>query len=91
MPRDIGSFEAWIVFSGPSGRVSGGLVRTLIRAFISTPVSRNIPGADCVYGGDGPMQMSQGRVVRWDTDQLTRIDCAVSKTRLLLQQAMPAN
>jgi len=87
VPRDIGSFEAWIVFSGPSGRVSGGVVRTLIRAFISTPLSRNIPGADCVYGGDGPMQMGQGRVVRWDTDQLTRIDRAVSKTRLLLQQA----
>ena len=33
------------------------------------------------------MQMGQGRVVRWDTDQLTRIDRAVSKTRLLLQQA----
>ena len=27
VPRDIGSFEAWIVFSGPSGRVSGGVVR----------------------------------------------------------------
>ena len=53
-------------------RVSGGVVRTLIRAFISTPLSRYIPGADCMYGGDSPMQMGQGRVVLFATNPAYR-------------------
>jgi hypothetical protein len=87
VPRDIGSWEAWLMLGGPSGRFSGGVQRALIRAFINTRLGRNVPGVDCVYGGDGPMEMSQGRVVRWDTERLTRIDRPVSKTRRVLQQA----
>jgi nitrite reductase/ring-hydroxylating ferredoxin subunit len=87
VPRDIGSWEGWLMLDGPSGHLSGGVVRALMRAFISTPLGRNTPGVDCMHGGDVPMQMGQGRVVRWDTDQLTRNDRAVSKTRRLLQQA----
>jgi phenylpropionate dioxygenase-like ring-hydroxylating dioxygenase large terminal subunit len=86
VPRDIGSFEGWLILGAPRGRRNAA-VRALMRHSFGTPLMRNVLGADCIYGGDGPMQLGQGRIVRWDTERLTRTDRGVSKTRRLLQQA----
>lgn len=84
VPRDIGSFEGWLIIGAPEGR------RFSAVQLISTmcgPLMRNTPGADCIYGGDGPMQLSQGRIARWDLDHLARTDRAIVKARRLFQQA----
>ena len=49
-----------------------------------------IPGTSCFYGGDAPMQMSQGRVPRWDAERLARTDRAVVKVRQMMQEAHAA-
>ena len=41
----------------------------------------------CFVGGDAPMQMSQGRVVRWDQEKLARTDRAVLKVRQMMKDA----
>jgi phenylpropionate dioxygenase-like ring-hydroxylating dioxygenase large terminal subunit len=84
VPRDIGSFEGWLMIGASAGRRFNAV--QLISTMFG-PLMRNTPGADCIYGGDGPIQMSQGRIVRWDQDHLTRTDRAIVKARRLFERA----
>lgn len=92
VPRDIGSFTVWMmmgqeVSSNPlrrfvETRLSATMVRSLFRQSLgpSTLIS-------CLLAGDAPIQQSQGRVVRWDLDRLTRGDKAVTQARRMMQAA----
>lgn len=91
VPRDVGNFTLWFMMGIPR---SGGLKTKLMTAaadnLFFTPLFRSVPGADCIYGGDGPMQASQGRVVRWDKDFLTQIDRPLVRVRRMLKAAHAA-
>ena len=86
VPRDIGSFQGWLMIGSPKGGVRSAIARTAIRSLFG-PLTRRIPGASCIYGGDGPIQLAQGRIARWDRDHLSRPDRAIVRMRRLLQEA----
>lgn len=92
VPRDVGSFTAWLMagelhpLAGPLGALKSGALRFGTGALVSrrlTPLTL----ASCLMAGDAPMQASQGRVVRWDQERLTRGDRSVSAARRILQDA----
>lgn len=86
VPKDIGSFEAWLMIGTSDGRARSTLRRGALRSLFG-PVTRHLPGASCIFGGDGPIQLAQGRIARWDLDHLSRTDRAVVRMRRLLQSA----
>ena len=88
VPRDVGNFTLWMIMGLPRGTgFKAKALRFLAANGMQQPFLRAVPGADCVYGGDGPMQASQGRVVRWDQEFLTRTDKSVARVRRLLKAA----
>ncbi|GAA5119384.1 Rieske 2Fe-2S domain-containing protein [Haloechinothrix salitolerans] len=92
VPRDVGSFTAWLIIGGDQ---SGGPVRRavttrLARILTGSLFSRRLGPTtlvSCLLGGDVPMQASQGRVARWDTDRLARGDRSVARARRMVQEA----
>lgn len=90
VPRNAGHFAAWMIGSVDKSRVSrrkAGSIQGMLRRALE---SDTLPGLACFVGGDAPMQMSQGRVVRWDKENLTRTDRAVVRVRQILANAHKA-
>lgn len=46
--------------------------------------------SSCLDGGDLPMMASQGRVPRWDQDDLSRIDGGTVRARRMVMRAHAA-
>ena len=89
VPRDVGNFTSWLIIGAKStGRpVKDYLLYRLMNFMVN---AKEIPGTSCFFGGDVPMQMSQGRIPRWDLEHLTRTDRAVVKVRKMLMDAHKA-
>lgn len=92
VPRDVGSFTGFFVLGL---RDAGGPARNALkRAAFETMWSRwyPVPGTvkSCLDGGDLPMMASQGRVPRWDLDDLARIDGGTAKARRMVMRAHQA-
>lgn len=89
VPRDVGSFTGFFIL-GLKDAPNPFLDR-LKRTFFEVMWSRwyPVPGtvSSCLDGGDLPMMASQGRVARWDADDLSRTDGGVVKARRMVQAA----
>lgn len=90
VPNDAGSFTAWLIGAIDSSVVSRRKARMMSYMLKKALQSDALPGMACFVGGDAPMQMSQGRVARWDLDQLARTDRAVLKVRQMMKDAHKA-
>jgi hypothetical protein len=87
VPNDAGSFTGWLIGSINTEKV-GKLRAKSISAILGRALtSDSLPGMACFMGGDAPMQMSQGRIVRWDNEQLARTDRAVLRVRSMMKEA----
>ncbi len=87
VPKDVGSFWAWQIATinvGKVGRFKANMLARFLRMALD---SGEKPGTACFIGGDAPMQLSQGRVARWDLDQLARTDRAVVRVRSMMKMA----
>ncbi|MEM9750283.1 MAG: Rieske 2Fe-2S domain-containing protein [Pseudomonadota bacterium] len=87
VPDDIGSFTAWMIGSIKTekvGKTKAKMMATMLTKALQSDV---LPGMACFIGGDAPMQLSQGRVVRWDQERLARTDRAVVKVRHMMKTA----
>lgn len=90
VPTDIGSFKAWMVGSideKKAGRAGAKMMATTLTRALQSDA---LPGMACFVGGDAPMQMAQGRVARWDLDNLARTDRAIVKVRQKMKAAHKA-
>jgi phenylpropionate dioxygenase-like ring-hydroxylating dioxygenase large terminal subunit len=87
VPRDAGSFTAWFIASVDKSRGSKRTARKVRGRLQNAMQSDMFPGLACFIGGDAPIQMSQGKVVRWDRENLVRGDRAVVKCRQMLKDA----
>lgn len=90
VPEDVGSFKGWLIGSvndKKAGVVGAKMIKTVLSRALQSDA---LPGMACFVGGDAPMQMSQGRVVRWDQEQLARTDRAVVKVRQMMKDAHKA-
>ena len=87
VPRDIGSFNAWMVGSGDAQKISQRQSARSARMLGNALESGVFPGLACFVGGDVPIQMTQGRVVRWDKENLVRGDRAIIHTRKMIKAA----
>ncbi|MDJ0919888.1 MAG: aromatic ring-hydroxylating dioxygenase subunit alpha [Henriciella sp.] len=90
VPDDAGSFTAWMIGAIKSKKVGKTKARMMSKMLKEALQSDAMPGMACFIGGDAPMQLSQGRVVRWDQEQLTRTDRAVLKVRQMMKEAHKA-
>jgi len=90
VPRDAGSFTAWFIASVDKSCASRRVARKVESRIRNGMQSDRFPGLACFIGGDAPMQMSQGRVVRWDRENAIRGDRAVIASRELLKAAHKA-
>ena len=87
VPQDIGSFNAWMIGSindKKAGKLKSKMMATTLKRALQSDA---LPGMACFVGGDAPMQMSQGRIVRWDKEYLARTDRAVHKVRQMMKDA----
>ncbi|MBC6402901.1 MAG: Rieske 2Fe-2S domain-containing protein [Hyphomonadaceae bacterium] len=87
VPNDAGTFTGWMLGSIKKekvGRLKAKMMATILRKGLQ---SDSMPNLACFIGGDAPMQLSQGRVVRWDRDYLARTDRAVLKVRQMMKDA----
>ncbi|MEM7570185.1 MAG: Rieske 2Fe-2S domain-containing protein [Pseudomonadota bacterium] len=91
VPRDLGSYTAWMIGSIDRSRVGKLKAKYLATMLGRALESSNLPGMACFFGGDAPIQVSQGRIARWDLDQLTRTDRAVLKCREIMKAAHKAD
>lgn len=89
VPRDIGNTAYWILISRPKagnpvtewvGRIFGSFIAGLYWKWPGSPLS-------CVEGADRSMMQSQGRIARWDKDQLMRSDRPIVRARQMLKNA----
>lgn len=87
VPNDIGEFTGWLIGSVNEKKVGWAKAKTMATILGRALQSDALPGMACFVGGDAPMQMSQGRVVRWDKEQLARTDRAVLRVRAMMKQA----
>ncbi|GGB81295.1 Rieske 2Fe-2S domain-containing protein [Henriciella pelagia] len=87
VPNDIGTFTGWLIGAIDSSVVSKRKAKTMSFMLKKALQSDQLPGMACFVGGDAPMQMSQGRIARWDKDQLARTDRAVLKVRQMMKDA----
>ena len=87
VPDDAGSFTAWMIGSINEEKVGKRKAKTMSFILKKALQSDALPGMACFVGGDAPMQMSQGRVVRWDQEKLARTDRAVLKVRQMMKDA----
>lgn len=90
VPEDVGSFKAWMMGSintEKAGKVGAKMIKAVLTRALQSDA---LPGMACFVGGDAPMQMAQGRVARWDLDQLARTDRAIVKVRQIMKDAHKA-
>lgn len=85
VPRDAGSFTAWFIGCVDKTRASKRTAKRIKGRLMHAMQSDLLPGLACFIGGDAPMQMSQGRVVRRDRENLFRGDRAVVRCRQMLK------
>ncbi|MCY4427936.1 MAG: Rieske 2Fe-2S domain-containing protein [Halieaceae bacterium] len=80
VPQDIGNFRSWLIMGTKTSgnKLKDKLNRALFQAVASMG---EMPGTNCFIGGDAAMQMSQGRIVRWDKEQLSRVDRGTAQGR----------
>jgi len=90
VPRDAGTFTAWMVGSGDMNKISRRGAARAARLLGNSLESTAIPGLACFVGGDAPMQQSQGRIVRWDRENLVRGDRAVVRCRQMMKDTHKA-
>lgn len=90
VPNNVGSFTAWLFGAIKKEKVSRAKAAMLTYTLKRALQSDALPGMACFVGGDAPMQMSQGRVARWDLDKLARTDRAVVKVRKMMKDAHKA-
>lgn len=90
VPDNAGSFTAWMIGAIKKEKVSKTKAKMLAGTLKRALQSDSLPGMACFVGGDAPMQMSQGRVARWDKDKLARTDRAVTKVRKMMKDAHKA-
>lgn len=90
VPRDLTSFWAWQIISmnvAKAGKTKAKVLGKVLRMGVQ---SKAVPGVACFLGGDAPMQMSQGKVPRWDLERLARTDRAVVRVRQMMRDAHKA-
>ena len=85
VPKDAGSFTAWFIGTVDKAKASKRMAKKIKGRLMHAMQSDLLPGLACFIGGDAPMQMSQGRVVRWDRENLFRGDRAVVRCRQMLK------
>ena len=86
VPKDVGSFTAWTIGTfnpEKSSRLKAKTIRKIMLTAMG--VTEQFSGSNCFGGGDGPIQMAQGRIVRWDKEELTRTDRAVLRVRQIMK------
>ena len=87
VPNDVGSFTGWL-FGSINEKVAGKVGAKMMATVLGKALQSDaLPGMSCLIGGDAPMQMSQGKVVRWDNEVLTRTDRAILKSRQMMKAA----
>lgn len=99
VPIDLGNFNFWFIASlSGSARPEGKLLTKVKKGLASFAMGR-VAGRDvfwpgsamsCLDGGDAPIQTSQGRIVRWDSEKLTSADRATVQVRRIMQEAHQA-
>lgn len=87
VPNDAGSFTGWLIGSINTDKVGKMRAKSISAILGRALTSDSLPGMACFMGGDAPMQMSQGRIVRWDNEQLARTDRAVLRVRSMMKEA----
>lgn len=89
VPRDVGSFTGFFILGlkDAGHPVLNALKRAMFQVMWSPwyPVPGSV--SSCLDGGDLPMMASQGRVARWDADDLARPDAGVVKARRMVMAA----
>lgn len=90
VPDNAGSFTAWLIGSINEEKVGKTKAKFMAATLKRALQSDALPGMACFIGGDAPMQMSQGRIARWDKDHLARTDRAVIKVRQMMKDAHKA-
>lgn len=90
VPRDIGSFTGWLIGSVNDKKAGPLKARSLATTLKKALQSDILPSMACFYGGDAPIQMAQGRIVRWDQENLMGTDRAVIKVRQMMKDAHKA-
>ncbi|MGW4528686.1 Rieske 2Fe-2S domain-containing protein [Amycolatopsis sp. NPDC004378] len=91
-PRDEAGFTGWLIIGvdvkgGAAARALFGAATRLLSGSLFSERFGLGTLAACLTAGDAPMQASQGRVVRWDTERLARGDRSVTKARQVIQRA----
>jgi phenylpropionate dioxygenase-like ring-hydroxylating dioxygenase large terminal subunit len=88
VPRDVGSCATWLIIARAE---KNRFKRTLMQPVEELLLGRYFwwPGSiqSCIDGGDVAMIAAQGRVPRWDRDDLSRTDGPVVKARRMLMRA----
>jgi len=87
VPKDVGSFTAWLlgaVNERKVGKIKAKMMASTLRRALQ---SDSLPGMACFVGGDAPIQMSQGRIARWDKEYLARTDRIIHVTRNMMKDA----
>lgn len=87
VPDNAGSFTAWLIGSINEKKVGKLRAKMMATTLKKALQSDALPGMACFVGGDAPMQMSQGRIARWDKEYLARTDRAVHKVRQMMKDA----
>ncbi len=85
VPVDAGSYKAWMVGSGDRNRISAKGSQKIASRLGAALESGLMPGLACFVGGDAPIQLSQGRIARWDKENLVRGDRGVVRSRQLMK------
>jgi len=85
VPNDAGNFTAWFIGSVDKTKASKRKAKGIKNKLQAAMQTKLLPNLACLIGGDAPMQMSQGRVVRWDQEMLVRGDKAVVMCRRMLK------
>lgn len=90
VPNNIGTFTGWLIGSIDVEKVGKRKAKSMSFMLRNALHSDALPGMACFIGGDAPMQMSQGRIVRWDQEKLARTDRAIIKVRQMMKDAHKA-
>lgn len=88
VPQDIGSSSLWLILAQPG---KSPLKQKLMKPVESLLFGFSVPYPGslqtCIDAADTSMMASQGRVARWDLDDLSRTDGPVVKARRMLKKA----
>lgn len=87
VPDNAGSFTGWLIGSIKTEKVGKLKAKFMSYTLRKALQSDAIPNMACFIGGDAPMQLSQGRIARWDKDKLARTDRAVIQVRNMMKDA----